>query len=154
MAAESRRRLRLTARAIENWAPWIGAGLFLAAYHWWGKAPWPKEPDALLGASGGAAAVLIGFLATAKAIVLSLSGTRLYRTLRDAGYHEDMLNYILSATLAGLVFMVFSIAGFFVLTKGMAPPFWYPRIWFFLGTVSLLLFWRFTNILFRMLRHV
>jgi hypothetical protein len=130
------------------------AGLLLAVYHWWGKAPWPKEPDALLGASGGAAAVLIGFLATAKAIVLSLSGTRLYRTLRDAGYHQDMLDYILTAMLAGLVFMVFSIAGFFVLAKGEAPPIWYPRTWFFLGTVSLLLFWRFTNILFRMLRHV
>lgn len=152
--ADERRAPRLTSLTIEAWFPYVAALLLTAAYVRFGRSSWPKEAEALLGASGGASAVLIGFLATAKAIVLSLSGTKLYKTLRTAGYHEDMLNYILSATLTGLIFMVFSIAGFFVLTKDHLPPVWYPPLWFFLGTLSLLLFWRFTSILFRMLRHV
>lgn len=53
-----------------------------------------------------------------------------------------------------MAFLIVSMLGFFVDEYIFGVPFWYPPIWFLFGSSSLFLFWRFADILFKMLRWV
>lgn len=139
---------------IESWWPFIVAGITTALYLFFGNNAFPQPAENLLAASCGVAAVLVGFLATAKAIVLSITGTRVYRVLREANYTGLFLDYTLEAITGAMVFMIYSIVGFFISDPNAGLPFWYRPGWMLLGVLSLGLFWRFTSILFKLLRHV
>jgi divalent metal cation (Fe/Co/Zn/Cd) transporter len=119
-----------------------------------GKCSFPQPAENLLAASGGAAAVIVGFLATAKAIVLSITGSRIYKALKEAHYTDILLRFVLEAIAGSMGFLVVAILGFFVADPLIGMPFWYPPVWFLMSSLSLFLFWRFTDILFKMLRWV
>ncbi len=104
-----------------------------------------------MAASGTVAAVLVGFLGTAKAIVLSISNSRVFKTLKDSGYSNVLFTYLFEAIAAGILFLVVSTIGFFLAANEKHAFFGF--FWVLLGTASLLLYTRTTWVLFKLVRQ-
>ncbi|WP_425088008.1 hypothetical protein [Stappia sp.] len=121
---------------------------------WWKflEAKFPADPSGLFAASGTAAAVLVGFLATANAIVLGLSNTDLFVRLRNAGYVVLIHSYFFEATIASISFLVVAMVGFF-LNGASATEGAFPLIWMISGSLALFLFARIARVLFNFLKQ-
>jgi hypothetical protein len=117
---------------------------------WYVGRPFPHNPEALLGASGTVAVVFVGFLGTAKAIVLSISHTPVYKKLKDTGYHNILYFYLYESILSGIIFLIVSLLGFFLPNE--TPHHWYATLWVLTGSATILLYIRTTNLLFRLVR--
>lgn len=138
---------------VEKFWPYLAAAL-LSALWWFGLGrPFPDPSDSLLAASGGASAVLVGFLATAKTVILSVSSSDVFKRLKDGGFHNLLFNYLYEAIVAGMVFLLVSIVGFFINRDPIAPD-WFALFWVATGLVSLFSFARITHLLFKMLKWV
>jgi hypothetical protein len=134
---------------IERAWPYIAALLALAVW-WFSGKPFPPKPDPLMGASGTVAAVLIGFLGTAKAIILGMTGSEVFKRLKDAGYTALLYAYLYEALFAGSVFLVVSVVGFFLAENEPHPCF--GATWVLTGILSLALYVRVTSLLFKLIR--
>lgn len=145
---------RVNSGVVEAWWPYVASVIATVVYALASNCKFPQPAENLLSASGGAAAVLVGFLATAKAIVLSISGTRIYKALKEGDFTSLFLRYTQEAIVVAICFLVVAMTGFFVIDSVTGPEFWYPPLWFLSGTLSLTLFWRFASILFKMLQWV
>lgn len=138
--------------AEKSW-PYVFTAILVAGW-WWGlKAPFPAASDGLLAASGGASAVLVGFLATSKAIILSVSASAVFAKIKNGKYHTLIFDYLYQAIIFGMAFLVVSLLGFFV-DRDPAAPSWFAALWVTLGICSFLLFLRITRILFKMLKWI
>jgi len=122
---------------------------------WWFclARPFPQASDGLLAASGGASAVLVGFLATAKTVILSVSSSEVFKRLKQGGFHNLLFNYLYEAIVAGMVFLLVSIVGFFINREPVTPD-WFALCWVASGLFSLFSFARITHLLFKMLKWV
>lgn len=130
--------------------PYVGGLAVLAIWYWFGAA-FPSKPDALMGASGTVAAVLVGFLGTAKAIILTITRSAVFRRLKEAGYSAILFRYLYEALLFGSLFLVVSVVGFFLPEN--QPQKWFAVIWILTGSWALLLYLRSTALLFKLVRH-
>src|SRR5262249_44743299 len=81
-------------RVIEASWPHVVPLLAPAAWYWGLGAPFPFPSPPLLSAALTAAAVVIGFLATAKAVMLGLSGTPAFLSLKEAGFTKPLFRYL------------------------------------------------------------
>lgn len=101
-------------------------------------------------------AILSGFMATSKAILMTLN-TPVMERIRDTGYLDDLVSFLKSALWSGLFFSIFSLAGYFL--DGIQESnkenirFYYGLIWVFLGVVATLTFIRMTNIMLTILSY-
>jgi hypothetical protein len=103
----------MTSLIWERSWPYVGAVLVLAVW-WFGLGhPFPAKPDALMGASGTVAAVFVGFLGTAKAIVLGLTSSAAFKKLKTTGYSKLLFAYLYEALFGGIIFLAIPIIGFF-----------------------------------------
>jgi len=143
--------------------PFVGALVSALLFHFIG-APFPPVsayPE-LMAASGGSAAIFVGFLGTAKAIILTIIAAPAYQALKDAGYAEDLLAYLMAAIEMSIIFAVWSIAMMFVdpaITTLIELP--YITItnafmvgWVFFGVYAILAFWRVSRLMFRLFKLV
>lgn len=141
----------MTALQFERFYPYVGALLVAAAWYVLGCA-FPKDPTNLLVATGTTSAVLVGFVATVMAIILSITGSAVFRTLRAAGYHKDLFNYLFEAIVWGMLFLVFSMVGYFVTTPEVTP--WlFKALWVLLAGLNLFVFLRAFLIVFKLLKQ-
>lgn len=103
----------------------------------------------LLSAAISASAIFVGFVATAKSILMALpSGIR--QQLHDSRYIEDLTSYLNQAMGSNLAFCVLNIMGFFPATQAkmhLFVPFWVG-----LGIYSVLSFWRVGRTMMAILR--
>lgn len=137
---------------LERTWPYVLAAAWLYTWYHLLGARFPTDPSGLLSASGTAAAVLVGFLATANAIVLGLSGTELFKRLSAAKYISLLYNYFYEAIAASIVFLIVSIVGFFM-PEGTANAGSFPVAWMATGTLALFLFFRVNQLLFSLIRQ-
>lgn len=70
------------------------------------------EADSILSSTLGVSGVLVGFLATSKAILLSMN-SQIIQDLRESGYMNFLVSYIGQAIWLNLVFCVLNVIGFF-----------------------------------------
>ena len=119
----------------------------------------PADPAGLLGASGTFASVLVGFLATAKAIIMSISSSPTYKKIQTLGYSVQLMDYIRSAIYVGLFFLVVVTLGFFIDWKSIGPDDWeirgviaYKALWVATAVVGLALYIRVIRIIFKVLK--
>lgn len=140
----------MTALRFEHWWPYLVTVIIAIAW-WHFGMPFPRNPDGLLGASGTVAVVFVGFLGTAKAIVLSISNSPVYQKLKDAGYHRVLFNYLYDSILFSILFLIVSLIGFF-LPEG-EPSHWFALAWVLSGAATILLYVRTTNLLFQLVRQ-
>lgn len=140
----------MTALKFEKTWPYA-ASLLIAALWFYVGQPFPNSLDALMGASGTVAAVLVGFLGTAKAIVLSVSSSDVFKRLKESGYSDILFSYLFEAIAAGIIFLVVSMLGFFL--PDQKPHHFFSFVWILSGVAAILLYSRATILLFRLVRQ-
>ncbi|MDA9423979.1 MULTISPECIES: hypothetical protein [Bradyrhizobium] len=141
----------MTPLMIERGWPYL-ATIVVVLIWWFGLGhPIPAKPDALMGASGTVAAVFVGFLGTAKAIVLGLTNSAVYKKLRSAGYANLLYHYLAEALFSAIIFLAVAVVGFFLPEN--QPQVWFSIVWFVTGVASLLLYVRVTSLLFRLIKQ-
>lgn len=148
-----------SAQREQAWPYCAGVLVTLA---WWYllHGTFPADPSDLLSASGTISSVLIGFLATAKAIIMSASNSPTYQHIRNIGYADRLMDFIRSAIYAGLVFLVFATLGFFIDWNINDPDRWetigivsYKAGWVLSGSIGLFLYARIISLIFRVLKN-
>lgn len=149
----------MTSLQREQFGPYV-VGLLVTAAWWFllGRS-FPADPSGLLSASGTIASVLVGFLATAKAIIMSISTSPTYAHIRSLGYGDQLMDYIRSAIYAGLVFLVLATLGFFIDWKATALTDLerigvtaYRISWVLTGAAGLALYVRVIGLIFKVLK--
>ena len=137
---------------IEKAWPYLAGAVFSLGWYFFLGARFPTHVDNLMLATGTTSAVIVGFLATAKAIVLGLTNTPTFRALKDTGYSTILFRYFFEAILLGMLLLIFSIAGFFLPDNGSQPqaPLWFAATWMFLGTCSVFGYLRVVRVLFKL----
>lgn len=139
---------------IERVWPYVFAAVMTIL--WWriSSATFPTNAGPLLGATGTVSAVLVGFLVTAKAIVLGLTGSAVFKTLVSSGYNKVLFSYLFEAELGGIFLLVVSMVGFFVADPIGSVPFVYQILWIVGAFAALGTFTRVIVLLFGFLRRV
>jgi hypothetical protein len=103
----------------ERHYPWA-AGLVVAGLcGWWMRAgSIPPGTKDLLAAILNVAAILAGFLMTAKSILLSMDDKWIIRRSKEAGAYEMLVGYMVSATYWWLACAVLSAVGLAIVPPG------------------------------------
>ncbi|THK35142.1 hypothetical protein EHS39_26125 [Ensifer sp. MPMI2T] len=140
--------------ALEKTWPYALSGLVAAIWWLYLDKPFPSNAGDLLGATGNVSAVLVGFLITAKAIVLSLTNTPVFTRLAETGYNKVFFNYIYEAEVAGILLLVCSIAGFFAMSDQGLTPTWFQVAWVSACLLTISLFFRVVTMIFSFLKQI
>jgi len=140
-------------RYFGRWWPYIVAVLVTCVWRATAKDTFPTDFGGLMAASSTVAAVLIGFLATAKAFMLGMSDSSVYKSLKNGGYTIDLFARLSDGLFGGVTLLVTSIVGFFVLGDAKQPPLdWFTSAWVYFASLAVLVFYRMASILFRLLK--
>lgn len=125
----------------ERGYPWA-AGIFCAALaHWVLTAPTADKSGSLLAASVSVASILMGFLGTAKTILLTLQSKKFgWLKANKVGWGR-LMSYIKSAVLANFVLCVASLAAL-PLEICPAAMSWIFPAWAFQSAFALFTFYR------------
>ena len=127
----------LMSRKFEQIYPYVFALLFSVGFRYF-HCSFPKGRD-ILSASITMGAIFTGFLATLKAIVVSLQGSKI-EALRKTNFFGLLLNYLQQAVWMSLLYCGFALGGFFY--EPEKPPAWFGVVWIFLSAATLLTFQR------------
>lgn len=104
--------------------------------------------DSLLSSTLTVSGIFVGFLATSKAILLSMNSA-IIQDLKDSGYINDLVSYIGQAIWLNLTFCVVTVFGYFINQTSSI----YSLIWIALVTCSLVAFVRVTDIMLKIFRN-
>jgi len=104
--------------------------------------------DSLLSATLTVSGIFVGFLATSKAILMSMSSP-IIEELKRSGYIEELVSYIGQAIWINLLFCSINVIGYFVSTQAG----WYSLIWIFISVCALATFIRVTHIMLKIFKH-
>jgi hypothetical protein len=136
-------------RFLEQWIPYAAATACVAAWYWF-DLPFPKDVKEFLAAALSYGAILTGFLATAKAILMALPSDSVMGQIRTSGYIDDLVSYIAQAFFGSIIFCTINLVGFFLDLSKLAREF--QLVWIFFAVMSSLAFVRVGRILLRILR--
>lgn len=152
MARQQRNAFVMSPQFVERAWPYALAAASVVS--WWAftQHHFPTPAGELLSATGTAASVLIGFLITAKAIILGLTGSPVFKKLIETGFHRLLFAYLYEATWGSLLLLMVSIFGYFV-TGGDIVPLWFKILWIISAVLAVLLFVRISRLLFKLLRQ-
>lgn len=140
------RAKEMTSLLFEKTVPYVAA--LVAALAWWQLDVSLPNGTPILSSSLTLGAILTGFLATAKAIVMTLDSPIMQR-IRETTYVNDLVSYLGQAIWLSFAFCVVAMVGFFVETSSA----WYGLAWIVLGVASAAAFIRVTNIMFKIIKH-
>lgn len=119
----------------------------LAALVWWLFTPeFHANKSDVLSASLTIGAILTGFLATSKAILLSLNSMPIMDELKRSGYIKDLVSYLAQAILCSFGYAVVSLVGFFL---NGCDVYWV--VWAGVGVIAAFTFIRVVRIQLRIL---
>ena len=131
---------------LEQTAPYI---LGVAAmFIWWKSNLSLPSGDGILSSSLTLGAILTGFLATAKAILMTLDSPIMQR-LRETDYINSIVSYLSQAIWLCFAFCIVTLIGFFI-DKNTSI---FGITWIGLGITSAGAFIRVTNIMLKIIRH-
>lgn len=135
---------------LERWHP-LPVALLIAAMWWYFACPFPKDGKEFLAAALSYSAILTGFLATAKAILMALPSESVMGRLRSSGYIDILVIYLAEGIYGCLAFCLVNLAGFFWDTAAL--PNLFELFWVFFCTLSTVLFVRVARIMLKILAH-
>lgn len=104
--------------------------------------------DSILSSTMSVAGIFVGFLATSKAILISMSSPIIER-LRSSGYMAVLASYIAQAIWLNLFFCMINVAGYF---KNQAEM-WFPIAWVALAVGALTSFIRVAHVMLQIFKH-
>lgn len=131
---------------LERFAPYLLglAGILI----WWKLDLKLPLGEGILGSSLTLGAILTGFLATAKAILMTLDSPIMQR-LRETDYIHDVISYLSQAIWLSFSFCILTLIGFFVDQTKL----WFGIAWIGIGVTSAGAFIRVTNIMLKIIKH-
>ena len=109
----------------------------------------PPNPDSLLSSTLTLAAILTGFLATAKSVLMSIAGTKTHSDLHTSGYMDRLIGYLSHAIKTSFGVCIWALVGYFV-----EIGYVYELVWVFLAAMAAASFVRVTNIMLLVLKSV
>jgi hypothetical protein len=115
-----------------RWTRWypevlaVLAGVLYFGIHLTRTYKMPQSANDLMGATVNLCAIAVGFLATAKAILISVDDKRLIADLKDTGHYREIVRYLRCAITWAFMLACWSAAGLF-LDIGRLPTWtkWY-----------------------------
>jgi hypothetical protein len=134
---------------VEKSYPYIG-GAIVGALWWHFDLRLPKDPSALLSSSLTLGAILTGFLATSKTILIGLRGSSVMETLQDSKYIRELIQYLAEAIWLSFAFSLLVLLGFFLKNTS---DYFFDTLWAALGVMAALAFVRVTYIILLVIRR-
>lgn len=131
---------------LEKIAPYFLA--FAATFMWWKLGITIPEKGATLESSLSLGAIITGFLATSKAILMTLDSPIMQR-IRKTSYIRDLTSYLAQAIWLSFSYCIICVIGFFVDKTSSG----YGLLWIFAGVASAGAFVRVTNLMLKIIRH-
>lgn len=131
---------------VEKSYPYILATIASCAWYIF-KIKFPPEND-VLSASLTIGAILTGFLATTKALIMTLDSPVMNR-IRKTTYSKDLASYLGESIWLCFSFCVLAMVGYFCSTAKL----WYGTIWMFIAISGSLAFIRITIIMLKIINH-
>lgn len=125
---------------------YLAALIFIVAQKWV-IVKWPTEGAALLGAALTVSSVVVGFLISAKAIILGNSG-RAMQQLKEMNLLVELVDAFRIAIYLAMTFSIVCTIGFF-LNASQGPDRLYVSLWLGIGFAMLYSFLKICNLLFR-----
>jgi hypothetical protein len=122
---------------------YVAAVAGMAAYYWIDLS-WPASRDALLGAALTFASVIVGFLISAKAIIMSGSG-RPFERIKEMGLVPELTDAFAVAIYLAILFAFICTVGFFGI-EGQG----FEALWVGSGLGMVWGFIKITRLLFRL----
>jgi len=119
-----------------------------AMFIWWKMELTLPSGDGILSSSLTLGAILTGFLATAKAILMTLDSP-IMRRLRETDYIDSIVSYLSQAIWLSFAFCIITLIGFFI----DKSSFIFGIAWIGFGVTSAGAFVRVTNIMLKIIRH-
>lgn len=104
--------------------------------------------ESLLSATLTVSGIFVGFLATSKSILISMSSP-IIDQLKGSGYIEELVSYIGQAIWVNLLFCCINVAGYFADTSSD----WYSSIWIGVSVCALTAFIRVTHIMLKVFKY-
>lgn len=111
-------------------------------------SPLFPEQDSILSATLTVSGIFVGFLATSKAILVTMKSP-VIGELKESGYIHELVSYIGQAIWTNLLFCVWNVIGYFSDTSET----WYSTIWIGIAACSLAAFVRVTNIMLKIFKY-
>lgn len=105
---------------------------------------------ALLASSLTLGAILTGFLATSKTILISLHGSGVMEKLKSSTYIKELISYLAEAIWLSFGFSLLVLLGFFL---SNSSNYFFDVAWIAAGVMSAFAFIRVTNIILKIIRH-
>ncbi|WP_444942747.1 hypothetical protein ACJJIK_10860 [Microbulbifer sp. ZKSA006] len=102
----------------------------------------------LLSSTLSVAGIFVGFLATSKAILISMDSPIIQR-LRESGYINELVSYISQAVWLNLSFCGAGVIGFFI----KEPNSWFAVVWIGVGVAAFFAFIRVTDVMLKIFRE-
>ncbi|MEW5248652.1 hypothetical protein [Microbulbifer discodermiae] len=131
---------------FEKAYPYILA--IIAGSLWWIINIGFPSDNAIISSTLSVSGIFVGFLATSKAILISMNSP-LVCELRKSGYINELVSYIGQAIWFNLIFCTANVVGYFVNRAAE----WYSIIWISLAVGSLLAFVRVTHIMLKVFKY-
>lgn len=131
---------------LEKFFPFIFGLLF--SYIWWHTGLSIPENEPLLTATLTVSGIFVGFLATSKAILISMPG-QIVEDLRRSGYMVDLVSYIGQAIWINLAFCTLNVLGYFIDETST----WYGLLWILFAVMALSSFIRVTHIMLKIFKY-
>lgn len=138
------KRLYKVKLIFEKSYPYI-FGLLAAFFAYKLNLSFPKG-DGILSASLTIGAILTGFLATSKTLLLTLD-TKIMVAIRQTPYGKDLISYMGQAIWLCFIFAVLAMLGYFINTETL----WYSTPWVLIAFTAAFSFIRVTSIMLRII---
>lgn len=122
-------------------------GLIAAAFWFRAETVFPTG-ESLLSATLTVSGIFVGFLATSKSILISMSSP-IIDELKKSGYIEELVSYIGQAIWVNLLFCSLNVIGYFVDTRSD----WYSLIWVGVSVCAIVAFIRVTHIMLKVFKY-
>jgi len=107
----------------------------------------PKA-DAILSSTLTVSGILVGFLATSKAILMSMNSPIILE-LKKSGYIHELVNYIGHAIWLNLLFCTINVIGYFITQTSLS----YSTIWIGMAVAAMMSFVRVTHIMLSIFKY-
>jgi hypothetical protein len=131
---------------FEKLMPFILALIGASVWHLYGLSL--PQDNSVLGSSLTIGAIFAGFLATAKAILMSLDSPVMQR-IKATTYMNELVSYLAQAIWLSFSFCIVSLCGYFMDNQN----YYFGMIWIAIAVGMAVAFIRFTNIMLKILKH-
>jgi hypothetical protein len=145
-------------RLFERWYPFCGGAIVGLLYFFvptLNSYVFPETTPQLLSAVVSVGGISLGFLMTAKAILISVDDRPFIQRIKEARLYKRIIRYMRSAifwsfalTLLSAVALIFDYKGH---TTWDAPHVWATAIWFAIATAAILSYIRVSRIWYAIL---